>query len=193
MARRQRRRRPRGGQPLTFSIMAPSSSSVRQLTATILQGQLKKVGAKVDISSLEVNTMQSLVGAGKFDAVLLGMTSDPSRGSLAQDWGTEAALTGDGSNFSMYMNPGLDAVLDSASGAFDIDKARGHYRRALEILIADAPAVWLYEAKGSGAIHRRVRPAKMRADAWWAHLDEWSIDPAQAIARDSIGLRAPNP
>jgi ABC-type transport system substrate-binding protein len=118
------------------------------------------------------------------------MTSDPSRGSLAQDWGSEAALSGDGANFSMYMNPTLDAVLDSATGTFDIAKARGHYRRALEILIADAPAVWLYEAKGSGAIHRRVITKPMRADAWWAHLDEWSIDPTMAIARDSIGLRA---
>jgi hypothetical protein len=29
----------------------------------------------------------------------------------------------------------------------------------------------------------------MRADAWWADIADWSIDPGQRIARDKIGLR----
>jgi hypothetical protein len=36
-------------------------------------------------------------------------------------------------------------------------------------------------------------PAPMRIDAWWAHLDEWSIKPDQRIDRDLLGLRVPPP
>jgi peptide/nickel transport system substrate-binding protein len=48
----------------------------------------------------------------------------------------------------------------------------------------DAPAVWLFEPRPLLAVHRRLRVRGVRADAWWAGLADWTIDPARTIARD---------
>jgi hypothetical protein len=46
------------------------------------------------------------------------------------------------------------------------------------------PAVFIVEPKLAMGLHRRVRPAPLRADGWWAHLDAWTIPAAERIARD---------
>lgn len=181
--------REKNGKPLEISIATPTSSTVRMRAATLLQDMLKQVGAKVNIANVENNAMQTTIRSGNFDMVLIATSVDPSPTGLTQNWGTHAARTGEGFNISMYMNPVLDATIDSAQKEFDRAKAKALYNRAVQILLDDAPAVWLYEAVGTGAINKRIRPAAMRADFWWAHLDEWGIDPSMAIARDKIGLR----
>ncbi len=181
--------REKNGKALEFAITAPTSSTLRMRSATLIQEMMKQVGAKVDIASVENNAMTTAFRSGKFDAVFLTSSADPTPSGLTQYWGSTAAKTGQGLNLSMYMNPVLDATIDSAQKSFEPRTAKALYRRAAEILINDAPAIWLYEPTGSGAINKRIRPAPMRADSWWAHLDEWTIDPSMALPRDKIGLR----
>jgi peptide/nickel transport system substrate-binding protein len=38
-------------------------------------------------------------------------------------------------------------------------------------------------------MHRRIQHATIRADGWFMNLADWSVDPAQRIDRDRIGLR----
>lgn len=181
--------REKNGKALEITITTPSSSTVRMRAATILQDMLKQVGAKVNIATIESNAMQTTVRGGNFDIAIITTGVDPTPSGLTQNWGSHAALTGEGYNISMYMNPTFDATVDSAQKEFDPAKAKTLYNRAVQILLDDAPGAWLMEPAGTGAINNRIRPAAMRADFWWAHLDEWGIDPSMAIARDKIGLR----
>jgi hypothetical protein len=66
-------------------------------------------------------------------------------------------------------------------------------RRAFQLQIADAPAVWLYDVPLIAAVQRRVRPAPLRADGWWIHLADWTIPPNERIARDRVGLAVATP
>lgn len=181
--------REKNGKPLQFSITTPSSSVTRMRAGTLIQEMLKQVGAKVDIATVESNAMNTTLSSGNYDAVIISGTVDPSPSDITQKWGSQAARTGQGFNKSMYMNPAFDAVIDSAVKEFDPAKANALYRRGVAILLNDAPAVWLYESAGSGVINKRVKPVGFRADFWWAHLDEWSIDPSMALPRDKIGLK----
>jgi hypothetical protein len=61
-------------------------------------------------------------------------------------------------------------------------------RRAFQIQIDDAPGIWLYEVPTIAAIQRRIHPAPMRADGWWAHLADWSIPPNERLPRDRLGI-----
>ena len=61
-------------------------------------------------------------------------------------------------------------------------------RRAFQVQVADAPAVWLYDVPTVAALHRRVQPASLRPDGWSFHLADWSIPPNERIARDRVGL-----
>ena len=70
---------------------------------------------------------------------------------------------------------------------------KSYVSRAFRQIISDAPAVWLYDVLTIAGVHKRLRPAPTRADAWWAHLADWSIPPNERIDRDRIGLRPATP
>ena len=57
-------------------------------------------------------------------------------------------------------------------------QARDRFTMAYAVINEDAPAVWLYEPRKIMGIHRRFRTARMRPDAWWAGLADWSIPPS---------------
>lgn len=185
--------REKDGKPLVITITTPSSSTARMRAAVLLQDMMKQIGVKLNVATIEGNAMQATVRAGNFEMALLTTEADPSPSGLTQNWGSHAALTGEGFNVSMYINPAFDATIDSARREFDASTAKKLYNRAAQMLLEDAPAVWLYETLGVGAMNKRIRPAAMRADFWWAHLDEWGIEPSMAIARDRIGLREDKP
>src|SRR4051812_42883133 len=77
-----------------------------------------------------------------------------------------------GTNYGSYSNPMFDALFDSASWAPD-SLARSAYSRAYAVINEDAPAVWLYEPRKLIGVHKRVRTARMRPDAWWFDLADW--------------------
>ncbi|MEP7002456.1 MAG: hypothetical protein ABI969_18340, partial [bacterium] len=88
-----------------------------------------------------------------------------------------------------YSNPAVDALLDSATSAFDPARTKAYARRAFETIIEDAPGIWLYETPAIMGISRRLRTTTLRADGYWAGIADWWIPASQRSARDKIGLR----
>ncbi|MDQ2890132.1 MAG: peptide ABC transporter substrate-binding protein [Gemmatimonadota bacterium] len=160
--------------PIAFKLLVPTSSAVRMKYATLLQAQYRKFGVKVTIEPLEVNAFVQRLGSGDFDAVLNAWHTDPSPAAVLQAWGS-ASSPPEGANFSRYANNSFDALVDSGAHAFDPSKARAYFGRAYAIIDADAPAVWLYEARNVSAVSRRVTTAGVRPDAWWAGLADWTV------------------
>jgi peptide/nickel transport system substrate-binding protein len=181
--------RARGGQPLAFGLLVPTTSQPRIRLAVLIQEQLKAVGARVTIEQLEPNALMQRLAAHKFDAMLNAWHADPSPSTVRQTWGSAAANAEGSSNWAGYASRTFDALVDSAAASFDPATQRTLYQRAYTQLTDDAPAVWLYELRNFAGVHRRVRPSGLRADAWWAHLADWSIPANERIARDKIGLR----
>ena len=64
------------------------------------------------------------------------------------------------------------------------------YRRAYATLIADAPAIWLYEAPTVAGMSTNVHPAPMRADMWFVHLADWTIGDGPAPKSANVALAA---
>jgi peptide/nickel transport system substrate-binding protein len=123
---------------------------------------------------------------------MLGMSTDPSPSGARQYWHSAGMGTG-GSNHLSYMNTRFDALLDSAIASFDAAATKEYARRAYQVLIDDAPGIWLYDVLTMAGVHRRVRTPGMRADGYWAGLANWHIPPAERIARDRVGLAAATP
>lgn len=177
--------RERNGRPLAFRIMAPTTSMARVRATVIMQDAFRRIGARVTLEHPESAVHTANTEAGRFDISVMGYSSGPSPAGIRQYWSSHQG--GQGSNFGRYENAGFDALVDSAITEPDGRRSRALFARAGEILAADLPAIWLYELRAISGLHQRFRPAAMRPDAWWARLDEWSVDPAQAIARDRIG------
>jgi peptide/nickel transport system substrate-binding protein len=180
--------RTKGGRPLAFTISVPTSSRPRMRYAVLIQEQLKKVGVNVTIDAMDFNAYQPRQNAGNFDAAMFSLSTDPSRSSAKQNWAT-AGLPPAGQNYLRYSSPRFDALLDTALASFDAARMDRFYRQAMQHLVDDAPAVWLYDVLTIAGAHKRIRPVAMRADGWWNGLSEWWIPPNERIDRDRIGLR----
>src|SRR6185437_10017799 len=170
-----------------FTLLVPSSSLSRRRYAVLIQEQLRRIGVQVDIDELDPQTLNPRMVNGNFDAVLNLFGTDPAVGGTEQAWAT-SGIGPMGQNYSHYSNPAVDALLDSASASFDPARSNAYARRAFAAIIADAPAIWLYDWTNINAINRRVTTAHMRPDEWWANLADWSIPADKRIARDRIGL-----
>jgi peptide/nickel transport system substrate-binding protein len=180
--------RSKAGRPLAFSIMVPNSSRPRMRYAVLIQEQLKQIGARVSIDALEFPAFVNRQGAGTFDAATMLIGIDPSPSIIKQAWGSKGTQ-----NYVKYSNPSFDALTDSAQAAFDPAVARALYRRAYQLVVNDAPAIWLYDPVYFAGAHNRIRPAGMRVDGWWVGLPEFWIPASERIERDRIGLRPAQP
>jgi peptide/nickel transport system substrate-binding protein len=179
--------RTRGGKPLAFGLLVPTTSQVRMRLAVLMQQQLQRVGAKVELEQVEPNVFNQRLAAHRFEATLFAWHADPSPSGIRQSWGSDAAASG--ANFTGYASRAFDALADSAAATFDPARQRALYARAYAVLTDDAPAVWLYEPRNFAGLHRRLHPVGIRADAWWADLADWSIPAGERIDRDRVGLR----
>jgi peptide/nickel transport system substrate-binding protein len=184
--------RTRNGQPLRLSLLVPISSRPRAAYSVLIQDQLRKVGAQIDLEQLQANEMGKKQFAHDFDMTLLAQYTDPSPSGYKQQW-SSSGLVPAGQNYLTYRNPSYDQLLDSALATSDPSKMRAYMRHAFQIQIADAPAVWLYDVPTVAGVQRRIHPGTMRPDGWSVHLADWAIPPNERIARDRVGLTVATP
>ena len=185
--------RTKNGKPLQFTLMTPSSSVPRRQYAVLIQSALRKVGIQVDIQIVDPRAvMYPKMDAGDFDAVINAFNPDPSITGTEQNWGS-AAFPPSGQNYMRYSNRAVDGLLDSAVKTFDPAKAKQYASRAYRDIVADAPAVWLYDYVLVNAVNRRINYAPFRPDGWWVNLPDWTIPPDKRIERDRIGLAPAKP
>ena len=181
--------RAKNGRRLEFGLSSPNSSAVRHQYAVLLQEAFRRVGAQVRLDETDFATFAAKQGSHGFDTEIALYLTDPSPSGFKQSW-TTAGIGHDGSNFPSYSNPTVDALLDSATAAFDPARTKAYARRAFEIIIDDAPGVWLFQPLTMAGVHRRIRTTNMRPDGWWSGLADWWIPAGERTARDQIGLRA---
>ncbi|MBW8768356.1 MAG: peptide ABC transporter substrate-binding protein [Gemmatimonadetes bacterium] len=180
--------RSKNGQRLEFGITTTVSSASRKQYSVLLQEAFKRVGAVATVDAVDFAGAAAKLQGRSFQTVLVTFAPDPNVSGVRQAW-SSAALGKDGLNYPSYVNPTVDALLDSATLAFDPARARAYSRRAFEIIIEDAPGIWLYEAPTVAGIHKRIHTTGLRADEYWAGMADWWIPASERTARDRIGLR----
>lgn len=178
--------REKGGRSLSFSLLAPASSSARRQASVVLQSQWKEVGADVKLEDMEFNTFIERVQSGRFDAMMHGLHADPSPADARGTFGTPADPKNPQGNFGGYSNPVVDAALDSAVGEFAPARGKALYQRAYAQIVSDAPAIFLYEPKLVAGISRRIEGVTLPAAGWWTTIGDWKIAPEKRLPRDKI-------
>jgi peptide/nickel transport system substrate-binding protein len=106
--------RDRAGQPLAFHLLVTSTSAIRRQYARLLQEQLRLVGVQVEIDEVEASVVSERAIAGKFDAIMVAWSTDPTPSSgIAQVW-TRGGFGR--SNYLRYENPAFEALVERATG-----------------------------------------------------------------------------
>lgn len=177
--------RERNGRPLQFTLSVPGSSAARVRMAVLIQEQLRQAGVKVDVEQVDFPVFLERMRSRTFDMVIGAWQAQASPGSVRQSWGSAGSRARDGSNYGSYESPLFDAYVDSALAAFDIPSRRALFTKAYQVIIQDAPAIWLAEPIPTLGYHSRLQLAALRPDAWWARLGEWWIPDDKRIPRDN--------
>lgn len=178
--------RERNGRDLTFSILVPNSSKSREQMAVLIQEQLRQAGVKATIETLDFPALMQRQSDRDFDTMLWAWQLTPSPSGLRQTWTSASARAKSGSNFGSYENPQFDALVDSALAESNPERSMQLFARAYNVIIDDAPAIWLYEPETVIGIHRRIQTTRMRPDAWWLSIGDWTIPPGDRIPRDRV-------
>jgi peptide/nickel transport system substrate-binding protein len=154
--------------------------------AVLVQNQLRQVGVIMDIDRLDFPAFVDRENHHAFDAAIGSWNVDASPGGIRQTW-TSAGTKPSGSNYGSYQNPAFDAAVDSTLTAMSLEERRARFKRAYQIIIDDAPAIWLAEPRSVLAINRRIRTPSFRPDAWWSSIADWWVPQAERIPRDRVG------
>lgn len=178
--------RERNGRELSFSMLVPSSSRSREQMAVLIQEQLRQVGVRARIESLDFPALMQRQADRDFDTMLWAWQLTPSPSGLRQTWTSGSSRTKSGSNFGSYENPQFDALVDSALSETNAERSRQLFERAYKVIIDDAPAIWLYEPETVLGVHGRIRTTQMRPDAWWLSIADWTIPAGERIPRDRV-------
>ena len=170
--------RARNGRPLAFTLLVPTVSAPRLALSVLIQEQLRLAGVQVDIQKIDINAMTARQKLHAFDAVMGGFNSSPSPSGVTQTWTAAAAATG-GLNYGSYENKSFDAQVDSAGASGSVGTAKAHYKAANQIIVDDAPAIWLYEPPTLAGANTRLELGTVRPDAWWMGIPAWTIAPGK--------------
>lgn len=181
--------RERTGRRLEFDLLLPATSQARHRAAVIVQEDLKRLGVTMRLNEVDFTTFVARGQASQFDAAFGSWTQDPSPRNMAQFWGTAGI---GGFNWGRYSNPTVDQLMNQAADAPDAEQARTLWHRAIALINADAPAIWIFTPVPTAAVHRRFQNVTIRGDQWGATLWTWRVHPDSLIERDRIrATRAP--
>jgi peptide/nickel transport system substrate-binding protein len=165
--------RERKGRRLGFDILVPSTSASRRQLAVVLQEMWRAVGVAVTVTSVDFPVFQQRLGQGKFDSYIGAWIDEPSARGLGDQWTRAgwAAL-----NYGHYADPQFDSLFRQASRLAEVGEAGRTYRAALDVLNADAPALFLFAPANAAVLSPRVRDFDINPYSWASGLRNWRLE-----------------
>lgn len=163
------------GKPFAFELLVNSSNQARVDSAVMIQDQLKKVGVRVEIQSMEFNTMVDRLIEGDFAAAYMGTTIDTSLDLTSLFHSTR--VPPEGNNQVLYRNPEVDRLIEQSMSQPDILEARPYLYKLQEIIQRDQPMTFLWESDRLVVVNKRVKNCKPTAAFSFFNLKEWWIEP----------------
>ncbi len=109
--------------------------------APLIQSMLAELDVKIDIQSLEWGTFLERLTTQDFDMLRVGWTTNVEPDSLLYNTFHSSS---DQFNMFGYENPRVDELLDKGRVEPDIDRRTEIYREAQQLIVEDAPGVFIY-------------------------------------------------
>ena len=166
------------GKPFEFTIITNQGNELRKNAATLIQGDLKKVGIKVNIRVIEwAAFLKNFINKRDFDACLLGwgIGVDPSQIDV---WNSEK-IAETQLNFITYQNPEVDRLLDLGASTYDRNERKKYYDRFQEIIAEDQPYTFLYVGDSLPIVSSRFKEIKPAPAGIGYNFIDWYVPKAQ--------------
>lgn len=147
--------------PFEFTILTNQGNELRKNAATIIQRDLKTVGIKVNIRTVEwAAFLKNFIDKKNFEACLLGwgIGIDPNQIDIWNSKKTKEHQL----NFISYKNEEVDKLLELGVSTFDPAERKKYYDRFQEIIAEEQPYTFLWVQDSLPIIHARfhgIKPA----------------------------------
>lgn len=168
----------RKGKIFEFTILTNQGNKERELTATIIQEQLKKIGVKVNVRILEWSTfIHNYVDKKNFEAVLLGWNMGPDP-DCYDIWHSEKTKEGE-YNFISYNNPEVNILLALGRKTFELEERKKIYNKVHALIAEDQPYAFLYVRDTLVALDKRFHGIKVEPIGIGYNFIKWYVPKAQ--------------
>jgi peptide/nickel transport system substrate-binding protein len=160
------------GKELEFTLLYNSENNLRQRMCVMAQANLKEIGVKAVVESMEFNKMSSQLKLHEFQAYIGGM-GVATKVDMKPMW--HSTSVNGRFNYCHYQNERVDEIIDTARIMSDFEKARPLWYELQEIIHRDQPCTMLYEPRGLVAVHKRFQNVTVNALRVYANIDEWWV------------------
>ncbi len=152
---------------VTFYVASSGSGMLdpKQM-AVVMQAQLRKVGINAKIQTFEWNTYLNLVNAGlegKADMAEMSWTTNAPITLPRLTLRTAAFPDKGGFNSGYYTNPKVDAIIKKLSTETDTAKQKALYAKLQQIVVDDAPWVFVANGKFVVAMSKHLHGVRLNA------------------------------
>ena len=130
-------------QGLTIGLMVAEGNRDRQI-AEIIQTQLRKIGIRTVIHTLESGAFWEHTGAGKHEMLLTSWGTVTGDADYALYALYHSDAHGAAGNRTFYHNPEVDRLLDAGKTETNQNRRLEIYQKVQQMIIADAPDVMLF-------------------------------------------------
>jgi peptide/nickel transport system substrate-binding protein len=169
-------------QPLRLKVQIPTAGSGNMVPLPMgefVQQSYKEIGVEVEYEMVDWGTMLTTMrgrpdapGAPQRDAINHGLPiSDPTQFFLNFHG---SAIPPNGSNWSAYRNDHVDALLSEALRTFEPDARDALITQAHELVVDDAPWVFVVHDLNPRALSKRVKGFK-QAQSWYQDFTQVTV------------------
>ena len=154
----------------------PSKTNFWDRVLLMVKDSLAKVGVTMELEPLEWAVFDRRIKARDFDALCMAWSGGYESDVWQMFYSTQAKNGAD--NFTSYINPKLDVLLDEARRTVIDEKRMPLWQQVHQILHEDQPYTFLYSRKATIFIDNRLKNVS-RTQAGLNDRDEWYVPRTQ--------------
>lgn len=134
-----------GASSLQLNLLYSDKFPNWEQEALVIQANLAEVGIKVNLNKVAYATMREMLDSGKFDLALGVWSPDYADPSMFMNYWFDSKNQGLSGNRAFYVNNNVDDIVRKATSINDKTERENLYKKAQDIVIDDAPYVYLYQ------------------------------------------------
>ena len=173
--------RRRDGRPFEVELLSVGSGD--NVAEQLVQADLAARGIAVRLRQTEMGSFLTAARARekRFDFLIAGIPGDLALSYVNALFGT--SQRGGTLDYTGFHDPGLEALVTSASEAAPGEPARLAWEKVQVALDSLAPATWLYHSRGVQGVARRVQGVTMDLRGELVTVHDWTLDTRVALAQ----------
>lgn len=157
-----------GSKTLRFYVNSADTTFVNG--ASVIAAQLEAVGIKVEIKTVDFNTLMTVAGTADYDLLAVQYTYAPIDPYPDVNW----LLSGEGS-WTGYSDTAVTEALTKTQQTSDVNEIKGYYLTVDQKVQQDVPMFSAYVIKALGAVSKRLTNANPSVYGSFNHIEKWDV------------------